>query len=134
MSKGTTNKVILIGNLGQDPEVKTVGDTQVANLSLATTESWKDKAGELQERTEWHRVSMWGRQAEAIGQYAKKGSKLYIEGKIETRTYEKDGEKRYSTEIKANSFEFLDKKEDSAGSGSFSSPPNAKDELDLLPF
>ena len=107
----------------------------MANITLATTESWKDKAGEKQERTEWHRVSMWGRQAEAIGAYAKKGSKLYIEGKIETRTYEKDGEKRYSTEIKAHSFEFLDKKEDSAGLPSRGAHlEEDTDDSDMLPF
>ena len=87
------NKVLLIGNLGRDPEIRYLpsGDA-VASLNIATTETWKDKSGEKQEKTEWHRVSMFGRLAEIAGEYLKKGSQVYIEGRIETRKYpDKDG-------------------------------------------
>jgi len=102
MAKGTVNKVILIGNLGSDPEVKTTpSGVQVANFSLATSESWTDKAsGEKKEKAEWHRLVLWRRLAEIAGQYLKKGAKIYIEGKLETRSWEdKEGQKRYTTEV-----------------------------------
>tara|TARA_R110000744_G_scaffold117735_1_gene220059 strand:- start:14957 stop:15385 length:429 start_codon:yes stop_codon:yes gene_type:complete len=142
MSNGTTNKVILIGNLGKDPEMRQAGATSVTNLTLATTESWKDKtSGEKTEKTEWHRVNFWGGQAEALSTYAKKGAKLYVEGRLETRTYEKDGETKYSTEIRGNSFEFLDSKKgevDDGGSQNFkgqSTPPDPRSTGDDdLPF
>ena len=110
MSKGSINKAILIGNLGSDPELRsTPSGVQVANFSLATTESWTDKSGERQERTEWHRVVIWRRLAEVAGQYLKKGSKIYIEGKLQTRSWEdQNGQKRYTTEVVANSMEMLD--------------------------
>ena len=110
MSKGSINKAILIGNLGSDPELRsTPSGVQVANFSLATTESWTDKSGERQERTEWHRVVIWRRLAEVAGQYLKKGSKIYIEGKLQTRSREdQNGQKRYTTEVVANSMEMLD--------------------------
>lgn len=100
MARGV-NKVILIGNLGADPEVRYMpSGTAVANVSIATSESWKDKdSGQQQERTEWHRVVLFARVAEVAGQYLRKGSKVYIEGKLQTREWEKDGIKRYSTEI-----------------------------------
>lgn len=102
------NKVMLIGNVGREPEFKsTPNGTAIVNLPLATTEKWTDKQGQKQERTEWHRVTLYNRLAEIAGQYVQKGSKLYIEGKIVTNSYEKDGEKRYSTEIVANSMQFL---------------------------
>lgn len=102
------NKVMLIGNVGREPEFKsTPNGTAIVNLPLATTEKWTDKQGQKQERTEWHRVTLYNRLAEIAGQYVQKGSKLYIEGKIVTNSYEKDGEKRYSTEIIANSMQFL---------------------------
>jgi single-strand DNA-binding protein len=110
MSKGSINKVMLIGNLGSDPELRfTPGGVQVANFNLATSESWTDKSGERQERTEWHRIVLWRRLAEVAGQYLKKGSKIYIEGKLQTRNWEdQNGQKRYTTEVVANSMEMLD--------------------------
>ena len=99
------NRVTLIGNLGQDPEVKYMqsGDA-VASFSLATSESWKDKtSGEAQERTEWHRCVAWRKLAEIVGQYAKKGQKLYVEGRLTTRKWtDKEGQERYTTEIQVN--------------------------------
>lgn len=99
----TLNKAMIIGRLGQDPEVRTTqGGTKVATLSIATSEKWKGKDGQKQERTEWHRVVAWGRTAEIAQEYLKKGSQVYIEGPIQTREWEdKDGVKRYTTEIKA---------------------------------
>lgn len=107
---GSLNKVQLIGNLGADPEVKYLpsGDA-VANLSLATTDKWNDKkTGEKQERTEWHRISFFGKAAEVIAQYCTKGSSLYVEGSIQTRKWQdKEGNDRYTTEIKGQNFQFL---------------------------
>ena len=102
------NRVILIGNLGRDPETRYLpnGDA-VANISVATTESWKDKSGEKQEKTEWHRVTLYRRLGEIAGEYLKKGSQVYIEGRIEYREYEKDGVKRYSTDIIASEMKML---------------------------
>lgn len=100
MARGV-NKVILVGTLGQDPEVKYLTNgNAVCNLSLATSEQWKDKqSGEKKEKTEWHRVVIFGKLAEITGEYARKGSQIYIEGKLQTREWEKDGVKRYATEI-----------------------------------
>lgn len=100
MSRGI-NKVILVGVLGQDPEVKYLGNgNAVCNLSLATSEEWKDKqSGEKKSQTEWHRVVLFGKVAEIAGEYCRKGGQVYIEGKLKTREWEKDGIKRYSTEI-----------------------------------
>lgn len=100
MARGV-NKAILIGNVGGDPEVRHMPNgNAVANITLATSDSWKDKnTGQQQERTEWHRVVFFGRLAEVVGEYVRKGSKLYIEGRIQTREWEKDGVKRYATEI-----------------------------------
>jgi single-strand DNA-binding protein len=109
MARGI-NKVILIGNLGADPEVRyTAGGSAVANIRLATAESWKDKqTGEMQERTEWHRVVFFSRLAEIVGEYLKKGSHVYIEGRLQTRKWQdKDGNDRYSTEIVANDMQML---------------------------
>ena len=103
------NKVMLIGNLGKDPEIRYMpsGDA-IANLTLATTENWKDKAGEKQEKTEWHRISMFGRLAEIAGEYLKKGSSVYIDGKLQTRKWQdKEGNDRYTTEIVANEMKML---------------------------
>ena len=102
------NKVILIGNLGRDPETRYLpnGDA-VTSISVATTETWKDKSGEKQEKTEWHRVSLFRRLGEIAGEYLKKGSQVYIEGRIEYREYEKDGQKRYSTDIIASEMKML---------------------------
>ena len=118
MSKKGVNRVTLIGNLGNDPEIKflTNGDA-VCNLSIATSESWKDKStGQPQERTEWHRVVFFRKPAEIIGEYTKKGSKLYIEGRLQTRKWQdKDGNDRYTTEIRGDQFQFLDSKGDNQG-------------------
>lgn len=100
MARGV-NKVILIGNVGGDPEVRYLPNgNAVANVTLATSDSWKDKqTGQQQERTEWHRVVFFGRIAEVVGEYVRKGTKMYIEGRLQTREWEKDGVKRYTTEI-----------------------------------
>lgn len=106
------NKAMIIGRLGQDPEVRyTQSNTAVATLNIATNERFKDRNGEFQERTEWHRVVAWGRTAEICQEYLKKGSQVYIEGPIQTREWEdKDGQKRYTTEIKALTLTMLDSK------------------------
>lgn len=104
------NKVILLGNVGRDPELKSLPSGQaVANFSLATSRRWKDKGGERQEQTEWHNVVAFGRTAEVIAQYVSKGSKLYVEGRIQTRSWDdkQSGEKKYRTEIVADSVQFL---------------------------
>ncbi len=103
------NKVILIGNLGQDPELRSTGGGQsVASLRIATAEKFKDKDGNWQERTEWHSVVVWGRQAETVQQYCKKGKQLYIEGRLQTRKWQdKEGKDRYSTEVVADTVRFL---------------------------
>ena len=97
----SVNKVILVGRLGKDPETRYMTNGEaVANVTLATSENWKDKSGEKQERTEWHRVVLFGRQAEIAGEYLKKGRSVYIEGRLQTRKYtDKDGVEKYSTEI-----------------------------------
>lgn len=110
MASRGINKVILIGNLGADPEVRyTQSGTAVANLRLATSERWKDRqSGELQERTEWHRVVLFGKLGEIAGEYLKKGSQVYIEGRIQTRKWQgQDGQDRYTTEIVANDMQML---------------------------
>jgi single-strand DNA-binding protein len=103
------NKVILIGRLGQDPEVRyTPNGGAVANFSLATNESWTDKSGQKQERTEWHRIVVWGKMAEICGQYLSKGRQAFIEGKLQTREWnDKEGHKRYTTEVVAQNVQFL---------------------------
>ena len=110
MASRGINKVILVGNLGNDPEIRYMPNgNAVANVSLATSDSWKDKAtGEQQEKTEWHRVVFFNGLAEIVEQYVKKGSKLYVEGRLQTRSWEQDGVKRYSTEIVASEMQMLD--------------------------
>ena len=110
MARSGINKVIIVGNLGQDPEIKyTAGGAAVTTLSIATSDSWKDKdSGMDQERTEWHRVVLWRRLAEVAGEYLKKGSKVYIEGQLQTRKWEQEGQTRYTTEIIARDMQFLD--------------------------
>ena len=105
----SVNKVILLGNLGRDPETRyTTGGDAVTNLNIATSEQWKDKSGEKQERTEWHRVVLFGRQAEVAGEYLKKGRSVYIEGRLQTRKYtDKDGVEKYSTEIVADRMQLI---------------------------
>jgi single-strand DNA-binding protein len=122
MAKGV-NKVILIGHLGQDPEVKFMpSGSAVANVSIATTESWKDKAtGEKKDKTEWHRVIFFARLAEIVGEYLKKGSQVYVEGRLQTRKWQdKSGQDRYTTEIVASEMQMLGGK----GSGSGSAEPS----------
>ncbi len=115
------NKVMLIGNLGADPETRFTQDgTCVCNVRLATTEKFKNRNGEQQERTEWHRVVMWGRLGEIANQYLSKGSRIYVEGKIETRKWQdRDGNDRYTTEIRANEMKMLGGGGASAGRGDF---------------
>ncbi|HLP17657.1 MAG TPA: single-stranded DNA-binding protein [Bacteroidota bacterium] len=108
MARGL-NKVMLIGNLGKDPELKyTNSGIAVATFSVATADSWKDAEGNMQDRTEWHNIVAWRKLAEICGEYLKKGKKVYIEGKIQTRSYEKDGIKKYITEIVADQLVMLD--------------------------
>jgi single-strand DNA-binding protein len=106
---GGVNKVILIGNLGKDPEVRfTPSGAAVANFNIATNESWTDKSGQKQERTEWHRIVVWGKLAELCGEYLKKGRQCYVEGRLQTREWtDKEGKKNYTTEIVAQTVQFL---------------------------
>jgi single-strand DNA-binding protein len=115
----SVNKVILIGNLGRDPETRyTTGGDAVTNLNIATTETWKDKSGEKQEKTEWHRVVLFARLAEIAGEYLKKGRPVYIEGRLQTRKYtDKDGVEKYATEIVADRMQLLGGREGGGGSG-----------------
>jgi len=105
----SVNKVILIGNLGRDPETRYMPDGgAITNISIATTDKWKDKAGEMQEKTEWHRVAFFGKLAEIAGEYLKKGSQVYVEGRLQTRKWQdKDGQDKYTTEIVANVMQML---------------------------
>lgn len=105
----SVNKVILVGNLGRDPEVRyTPDNAAITNISIATTDSWKDKNGDKQERTEWHRVAFFGKLAEIAGEYLKKGSQVYVEGRLQTRKWQdKEGQDRYTTEIVADRMQML---------------------------
>ena len=112
------NKVILVGNLGRDPEVRsTPAGQSVAEFTLATNRKWKDREGNRQEQTEWHSIVCWGRQAEVAGQYLTKGKQIYVEGRIQTRSWEdkQSGEKRYKTEIVCDNFQMLGRRGDTAG-------------------
>ena len=105
---GSVNKVILVGNLGADPELKyTPSSRPLCNLRIATTDVFKDKSGQRQERTEWHRVTVWGDQAENCNKYLSKGRSVYIEGRLQTRSYDKDGQKHYATDVVADRVVFL---------------------------
>ena len=106
---GSVNKVILVGNLGRDAELRyTPGGAAVATLNLATTEVWNDKQGQKQEKTEWHRIVVWGKQAESLQEYLTKGKQIYVEGRLQTRQWDdKDGNKKYTTEIKADRITLL---------------------------
>ena len=112
---GSVNKVILVGNLGRDAELRyTPGGAAVSTLNMATTETWTDKGGQKQEKTEWHRVVFWGKVAESLTEYLTKGKQVYVEGRLETRQWnDKDGNKRYTTEIKGDKIVLLG----SAGGG-----------------
>ena len=139
MQKNSLNKVILIGNLGQDPEARfTPQGTAVTNLSVATNEAWKDQDGELQERTEWHRIVLYGRMAETASEYMKKGQMVYVEGRLHTREWEDQNQvKRRTTEIRCDNFTMLGKRSDSPGSSQEKSTetqkPDSSDDDDL-PF
>ena len=126
MARGI-NKVILIGNLGSDPEVRYTPDgAPVANVNLATSESWNDRnTGERQERTEWHRLVLWRKLAEIASQYLKKGSRIYVEGKLQTRSWDdQSGQKRYTTEVVVNDMQMLDSRgEGGGGGGGYSDQP-----------
>ena len=115
----SVNKVILLGRLGQDPELKyTPGGSPVCNFSLATTESWTDKGGQKQEKTEWHRVVVWGKLAELCNQYLSKGRQAFLEGRLQTRSWDdKEGNKRYTTEILASTVQFIGGASAGAGAG-----------------
>jgi single-strand DNA-binding protein len=112
----SVNKVILVGNLGRDPETRyTANGDPITNVSIATTDTWKDKSGEKQEKTEWHRVAFFGKLAEIAGEYLKKGSQVYVEGRLQTRKWQdKDGQDKYTTEIVADRMQMLGSR---AGSG-----------------
>ena len=113
----SVNKVIVVGNLGRDPEMRSFpsGD-QIANVTIATTDKWKDKNGEMQEKTEWHRVAFFGKLAEIAGEYLKKGSQVYVEGRLQTRKWQdKDGQDKYMTEIVANQMQMLGSRQGMGG-------------------
>ena len=125
MAQQGVNKVILIGNLGQDPEIKYMQNGKaVANFSIATSESWKDQSGQKQERTEWHRLVAYDKLAEIIGEYVKKGSKIYVEGKLQTRKWQdQSGADKYTTEVIINTMQMLDgKKQDGGQQGGWGRP------------
>ena len=134
MQKSSVNKVILVGNLGQDPESRfTPQGTAVTNLSIATNESWKDQSGEIQERTEWHRVVMYGRMAETAVEYMRKGQMVYIEGRLNTREWEDQNQvKRKTTEIRCDNFTMLGRRGD--GKPQNSGAGNSEKVDDDLPF
>lgn len=140
----SVNKVILIGNLGKDPEVRysQKGDA-IANITLATTESWKDKNGEKQEKTEWHRVTFYKKLAEIAGEYLKKGKSIYVEGKLQTSKWtDKQGNERYTTEIVAHDMKMLgsapsgssDKQTTTRPAGNEAVPPGFENMDDDIPF
>ncbi len=147
---GSVNKVILVGNLGRDAELRyTPGGAAVSTINMATTETWNDKAGQRQEKTEWHRVVLWGKQAESLTEYLTKGKQIYVEGRLQTRQWDdKDGNKRYTTEIRGDRIVLLssggggrsmsiDRGGESVAVGSgHSGPPEASEPLtdDDIPF
>jgi single-strand DNA-binding protein len=128
----SVNKVILVGRLGRDPETRYTGAGQaVANFSVATDETYKDKAGERQKRTEWHKIVVWGKQAEIAQQYLKKGSLIFIEGRIQSREWQdKEGQKRTSFEIVATNFRMLGGRSDGGGGGAMGAGPRSAEEHD----
>lgn len=137
------NKVILIGNLGRDPEVRSTPSGQsVASFTLATNRKWKDKGGQRQEQTEWHNIVVWGRQAEVAGQYLTKGKQIYLEGRLQTRSWDdkQSGEKRYRTEVICENFQMLGQRGDVDTSSSAGGPPAyddssfGPDDDDDIPF
>jgi len=123
------NKVIIVGRLGQDPELKAVGNGQsVTKLNIATSEQWTGKDGQKQERTEWHRVVVWGRQAETCSRHLTKGRQVYVEGRLQTRQWEDaNGQKRYTTEIVANTVQFLGAGGEKSAQGASTAEDSAQD-------
>jgi len=125
----SVNKVILIGNLGRDPETRYMPEGgAITNISIATTDKWKDKNGEMQEKTEWHRVAFFGKLAEIAGEYLKKGSQVYVEGRLQTRKWQdKDGQDKYTTEVVLQGFNsaltMLDGRSGGGGASAGGSPP-----------
>ncbi len=136
----SVNKVILLGNLGRDPEVRyTPGGTAVANFTMATTDRWTDQNGEKKERTEWHRIVVWGKQAEIVGEYLKKGRQVFIEGSLQTREWtDRDGNKRFTTEVRAQRVQMLGRPEErqpvAARTGEEVAEPEAGFGEDDIPF
>lgn len=132
----SVNKVILIGNLGKDPELKTIpSGTLVATFSLATTEQFTDKNGQKKDQTEWHNIVVWGKLAELAGKYLAKGRSVYVEGSLKTRSWDdKDGKKRFTTEIIANQLQFLGSKPEGNSGRDEAPPPYAEQPADDLPF
>lgn len=128
------NKVILLGHLGRDPEVRsTPSGRQVANFTLATNRRWTNReTGERQEDTEWHRIVVWGRQAEVAGQYLRRGKQIYLEGRLQTRSWEdrQSGEKRYTTEVICENFQMLGSRDGGGGGGGYSEPPHPAETAD----
>ena len=133
MQKGSLNKVLLIGHLGGDPESRfTTSGSAVTNFNLATNESWKSNEGETKEKTEWHRVVLFGKMAETAAEYMKKGQLVFVEGRLQTRSWEdKDNVKKYTTEVLCDSFTMLGRKSDDTGG---SSSAQSTDQDDDLPF
>ena len=134
MARGI-NKVILVGNLGRDPETRYMpSGGAVTNVSIATSKGWKDRdSGEQKERTEWHRIVFFNKLAEIAGEYLKRGSKVYIEGELRTRDWEKDGQKHYTTEVVASEMQMLDSRGEMGGGGSSSGGQVRQAAADLLP-
>ena len=134
MQKNSVNKVILVGNLGQDPEGRfTPQGTAVTNLSVATNESWKNQNGELQDRTEWHRVVMYGKMAETANEYMHKGQMVYVEGRLQTNEWEDQNQiKRRTTEIKCDNFTMLGRRSDTSTQAK--NQPEKIEQDDALPF
>ncbi len=133
MQKGSLNKVLLIGHLGGDPESRfTTSGSAVTNFNLATNESWRSNEGDTKEKTEWHRVVVFGKLAETAAEYMKKGQLVFVEGRLQTRSWEdKDNVKKYTTEILCDSFTMLGRKSDDSGGGSSA---QSSDQDDDLPF
>ncbi|MEE9332433.1 MAG: single-stranded DNA-binding protein [Methylophilaceae bacterium] len=130
----SVNKVILVGNLGRDPEVRYMPNGEaVCNFSIATTENWKDKSGVKQEKTEWHNIVMYRRLAEIAGEYLKKGRPVYVEGRLQTRKWEKDGVTRYSTEIIGDQMQMLGSRNDSGGASYDGGQADAPDDFNQAP-
>jgi single-strand DNA-binding protein len=133
VGKGTLNKVMLIGRLGQDPELKyTPSGQAVANLSLATNLVWKDKDGNNQEKTDWHRIVVWRKLAETAGQYLKKGSRVYVEGRLQTRSWQdQNGVTKYITEVVADTFTFLESRGERGEAAAPPEPPPPEESGDI---